>query len=244
MKAILGCQRENRRDAVVAAIDAFVTALQERQNDVRLGERESMREQERQERRGLMGFIQEDESFLCTFCNYKYGICHACNGSAAHLQITCHIAGLKGFMACRALSQRNSNPSKALRPWDINTSRRARSSKSSLISVSGDYPSSSPIAGLFLLLALYCGIDPFKHNAISDFPDFETYKVEMPDWSDVPAVKDSENLLQKSEIILNQIQGSESMAFDPQGRGPYKRFIGFVFAHLGLIQKPQKMDIY
>ncbi|CAL5428377.1 unnamed protein product [Camellia sinensis] len=78
------------------------------------------------------------------------------------------------------------------------------------------------LAGLFLLLALYCGIDPFKHSAISDFPDFETYKVEMPDWSDVPAMKDSENLLQKSEIkFLNQIQGPESMAFDPQGRGPY-----------------------
>lgn len=78
------------------------------------------------------------------------------------------------------------------------------------------------LGGLFLLLALYCGIDPFKHSAISDFPDFETYKVEMPDWSDVPAMKDSENLLQKSEIkFLNQIQGPESMAFDPQGRGPY-----------------------
>ncbi|GMP91752.1 hypothetical protein CsSME_00042301 [Camellia sinensis var. sinensis] len=35
-------------------------------------------------------------------------------------------------------------------------------------------------------------------------------------------MKDSENLLQKSEIkFLNQIQGPESMAFDPQGRGPY-----------------------
>lgn len=28
-------------------------------------------------------------------------------------------AGLGGFVACRALSQRNSDPTKASRPWDI-----------------------------------------------------------------------------------------------------------------------------
>ncbi|KAJ7948112.1 putative Strictosidine synthase [Quillaja saponaria] len=75
---------------------------------------------------------------------------------------------------------------------------------------------------LFLLLALYCGLDPFKHSAISEFPDFETFEVEMPAWSQVPTEKDTENLLQKSEIkFLNQIQGPESIAFDPLGRGPY-----------------------
>ncbi|KAL6966696.1 cohesin loading factor Ssl3 [Sarracenia purpurea var. burkii] len=78
------------------------------------------------------------------------------------------------------------------------------------------------VAGLFLLLALYCGIDPLKHSAISDFPDFEAYKVDMPSWSEVPADEDPDNLLQKSEIkFLNQVQGPESMAFDPKGRGPY-----------------------
>ncbi|XP_047328365.1 protein STRICTOSIDINE SYNTHASE-LIKE 3-like [Impatiens glandulifera] len=78
------------------------------------------------------------------------------------------------------------------------------------------------LAGLFLILALYCGIDPFNHSAISDFPDFEAYKVGMPSWSEVPKEIDTENLLQKSEIkFLNQIQGPESMAFDPLGRGPY-----------------------
>ncbi|XP_042512192.1 protein STRICTOSIDINE SYNTHASE-LIKE 3-like [Macadamia integrifolia] len=76
--------------------------------------------------------------------------------------------------------------------------------------------------GLFLLLALYCGIDPFKHSAISDFPDFEVHKVNMTPWSQLPKDKDPENLLQKSEIkFLNQVQGPESMAFDPLGRGPY-----------------------
>ena len=78
------------------------------------------------------------------------------------------------------------------------------------------------LAGLFLLLALYCGIDPWKQSAISGFPDFKSYKVEMPPWSLLPKEKDEENLLQRSEIkFLNQIQGPESMAFDPLGRGPY-----------------------
>lgn len=78
------------------------------------------------------------------------------------------------------------------------------------------------IAGFFLILAIYCGTDPFKQSAIYEFPDFEALKVDMPDWSQVPAEKDEEDLLQKSEIkFLNQVQGPESMAFDPQGRGPY-----------------------
>ncbi|KAJ7981258.1 putative Strictosidine synthase [Quillaja saponaria] len=75
---------------------------------------------------------------------------------------------------------------------------------------------------LFLLLALYCGLDPFKHSAISEFPDFQSYRLDMPAWSQVPTERDTENLLQKSEIkFLNQIQGPESIAFDPLGRGPY-----------------------
>ncbi|CAB4313541.1 unnamed protein product [Prunus armeniaca] len=78
------------------------------------------------------------------------------------------------------------------------------------------------LAALFLVLALYCGLDPFKHSAIVDFPDFEAYKVDMPSWSSVPTERDPENLLQKSEIkFLNQVQGPESVAFDPLGRGPY-----------------------
>lgn len=80
----------------------------------------------------------------------------------------------------------------------------------------------SIFAGLFVILAVYCGLDPFKYSPISDFPNFVSHKVEMPAWSEIPVVKDGENLLQKSEIkFLNQIQGPESMAFDPQGRGPY-----------------------
>ncbi|KAL6340552.1 hypothetical protein AAG906_010460 [Vitis piasezkii] len=78
------------------------------------------------------------------------------------------------------------------------------------------------LAVLFLLLALYCGIDPLKHSSIANFPEFEAHLVEMPPWSEVPAAKDDRNLLQKAEIkFLNQVQGPESVAFDPLGRGPY-----------------------
>lgn len=79
------------------------------------------------------------------------------------------------------------------------------------------------IAGVFfLVLALYCGLDPFNHSAISQFPDFEAHKVDFPPWSAIPSTKDPDNRLQKSEIrFLNQVQGPESIAFDPQGRGPY-----------------------
>ena len=78
------------------------------------------------------------------------------------------------------------------------------------------------LAIVVLLLALYCGLDPLQHSPIAGFPDFEVHKVELPDWSAIPTNRDDENLLQKSEIkFLNQVQGPESVAFDPLGRGPY-----------------------
>ncbi|KAI4368679.1 hypothetical protein MLD38_017211 [Melastoma candidum] len=74
----------------------------------------------------------------------------------------------------------------------------------------------------FLLLALYCGLDPFKQSAISGFPDFETYQIDPPSWSEVPTARDAQNSLQRAEVkFLNEVQGPESVAFDPQGRGPY-----------------------
>lgn len=75
---------------------------------------------------------------------------------------------------------------------------------------------------LLLFLAVYCAVDPFNHGSMSEFPGFEAVQIEMPAWSAVPVERDGQNLLQKSEIkFLNQIQGPESMAFDPKGRGPY-----------------------
>ncbi|KAL5728456.1 cohesin loading factor Ssl3 [Ranunculus cassubicifolius] len=77
-------------------------------------------------------------------------------------------------------------------------------------------------AAAFPLLALYWAVDPFKHNIVSKFRNFKAYKVDMPPWSELPEERDTENLLQKSEIMfLDQAQGPESTAFDPLGRGPY-----------------------
>lgn len=77
-------------------------------------------------------------------------------------------------------------------------------------------------ATLFILLAVYCAVDPFGHSAIHGFPNFEAVKVDMPPWSELPVERDRQNLLQKSEVrFLNQVQGPESVAFDPMGRGPY-----------------------
>ncbi|XP_071706138.1 protein STRICTOSIDINE SYNTHASE-LIKE 3-like [Rutidosis leptorrhynchoides] len=78
------------------------------------------------------------------------------------------------------------------------------------------------LAGIFLVVAVYCGLDPFGHSATADFPDFESVIVKMPEWSELPKDRDTENLLQNSEIkFMNEIQGPESVAFDPLGRGPY-----------------------
>ncbi|GAB2285626.1 cohesin loading factor Ssl3 [Dionaea muscipula] len=83
-------------------------------------------------------------------------------------------------------------------------------------------PLVSILTASVLLLALYCGIDPFHHSTIYGFPDFVAHRVDVPDWDLVPDAKDPENLLQNSEIkFLNQVQGPESVAFDPLGRGPY-----------------------
>lgn len=75
---------------------------------------------------------------------------------------------------------------------------------------------------ILLLLSLYCGLDPFRHSPIADFPDFEALPVYSPPESELPTERDTRNLLQKSEIrFFNQIQGPESIAFDPRGHGPY-----------------------
>lgn len=83
-------------------------------------------------------------------------------------------------------------------------------------------PPAGITAGLLLMLALYCATDPFKQGALSEFPDFEALKVDLPHGSQVSAEEDDKDLLQSSEIrFLGQVQGPESMAFDNLGRGPY-----------------------
>jgi hypothetical protein len=49
--------------------------------------------------------------FICLAC-----VDLSCNNSDINLIL--FGAGLGGFVACRALSQRNTDPSKASRPWD------------------------------------------------------------------------------------------------------------------------------
>lgn len=83
-------------------------------------------------------------------------------------------------------------------------------------------PATKLFAGLFLLLALYCGTDPLGHSSMVEFPGFETYAAELPPLAEIPTARDAEDLLQRAEVrFLNQVQGPESVAFDPQGRGPY-----------------------
>ncbi|XP_078154914.1 protein STRICTOSIDINE SYNTHASE-LIKE 3-like [Carex rostrata] len=78
------------------------------------------------------------------------------------------------------------------------------------------------LRALVVTLAVYCATDPFRQSSMVDFPGFETYFMYQPDWSEVPSVRDTEDKLQKAEIWFhNQIQGPESIAFDPLGHGPY-----------------------
>ncbi|VFR03001.1 unnamed protein product [Cuscuta campestris] len=75
------------------------------------------------------------------------------------------------------------------------------------------------LAAILLLVAVYCAMDPFGHRTISDFV---VHLVDQAPWSEHPPEKDARDLLRKSEIkFLHQIQGPESIAFDPRGRGPY-----------------------
>lgn len=78
------------------------------------------------------------------------------------------------------------------------------------------------VAVLVLVLAIYCRVDPFRISPMVDFPGFETYSVDLPAWSAYPTQSDENDLLQRSEVrFQNQVQGPESIAFDPSGRGPY-----------------------
>ncbi|KAJ3673260.1 hypothetical protein LUZ60_006634 [Juncus effusus] len=75
---------------------------------------------------------------------------------------------------------------------------------------------------LALALAVYCATDPFKKSSMANFPGFEVYAVDLPHKTEMPTAKDEEDKLQKAEVMfMNQVQGPESIVFDPQGRGPY-----------------------
>ncbi|XP_020570962.1 protein STRICTOSIDINE SYNTHASE-LIKE 3-like [Phalaenopsis equestris] len=84
-------------------------------------------------------------------------------------------------------------------------------------------PATITFAALIVMAAIYCGTNPFNHGAMAGFPGFETYKVELPPATAVPAdAVDSDDRLTAAEVrFMNQVQGPESIAFDPTGGGPY-----------------------
>uniref|UniRef100_A0A1D1XFC9 Adipocyte plasma membrane-associated protein n=1 Tax=Anthurium amnicola TaxID=1678845 RepID=A0A1D1XFC9_9ARAE len=74
---------------------------------------------------------------------------------------------------------------------------------------------------LVLAMGIYCGTDPFKRGPMVEFPAFEAHRVDLPTWSELPAERDAESLLQRSELrFVGEVQGPESIAFDSRGR-PY-----------------------
>lgn len=77
-------------------------------------------------------------------------------------------------------------------------------------------------AAVVAALAAFCGTDPLRMGSMVDFPGFEAHVVELPDAADMPAHADSAERLRGAEIrFRGEVQGPESVAFDPRGRGPY-----------------------
>ncbi|XP_078435431.1 protein STRICTOSIDINE SYNTHASE-LIKE 3-like [Wolffia australiana] len=78
------------------------------------------------------------------------------------------------------------------------------------------------LAGVFMAIGVYCGLDPLRTGAMVGFPGFDAFFVDQPPWSELPKDRDPQNLLQKAELrFFNQVQGPESVVFDPRGGGPY-----------------------
>jgi hypothetical protein len=71
-------------------------------------------------------------------------------------------------------------------------------------------------------LAVFCGTDPLRLGSMVDFPGFEAHLVELPDAAEMPPHADTAERLRGAEIrFRGEVQGPESVAFDPRGRGPY-----------------------
>ncbi|KAK8967607.1 Strictosidine synthase 3 [Platanthera guangdongensis] len=83
-------------------------------------------------------------------------------------------------------------------------------------------PAMIAFTGAIVLAAIYCKTNPFKHGAMAGFPGFETYEVELAPTSEVPSEVDADDRLTAAEVrFVDQVQGPESIAFDPHGGGPY-----------------------
>jgi hypothetical protein len=79
------------------------------------------------------------------------------------------------------------------------------------------------IGAIVLGLGIYAALDPFHHSPIADFPDFKAHTIECPPWAEFSIFPtDSNNRLQKADLkSLNGVSGPESLAFDPENKGPY-----------------------
>uniref|UniRef100_A0A0D3FP52 Strictosidine synthase conserved region domain-containing protein n=1 Tax=Oryza barthii TaxID=65489 RepID=A0A0D3FP52_9ORYZ len=61
-----------------------------------------------------------------------------------------------------------------------------------------------------------------RRRSMVDFPGFVPHVVELPDASEMPPHADTRERLRGAEIrFRGEVQGPESVAFDPLGRGPY-----------------------
>jgi hypothetical protein len=78
------------------------------------------------------------------------------------------------------------------------------------------------LAAAVAALAVFCGTDPLRLGSMVDFPGFEAHLVELPDAAEMPPHADTAERLRGAEIrFRGEVQGPESVAFDPRGRGPY-----------------------
>ncbi len=77
--------------------------------------------------------------------------------------------------------------------------------------------------GLVALIAWYLATDPLKLSIASNFPDFDPQYIAPPAYNPLLNFsRDNHNKLQATDVKWKgEFVGPESIAFDPQGRGPY-----------------------
>ncbi|KAL0912080.1 hypothetical protein M5K25_018027 [Dendrobium thyrsiflorum] len=93
-------------------------------------------------------------------------------------------------------------------------------------------PATIAFAGVIVVAAIYCGMNPFNHGAMAGFPGFETYKVELAPATAVPSVEDSENRLTAAEVrFMDQVQGRRALPLirAAEGRTPALQMEGLWF---------------
>eukprot|EP00249_Psilotum_nudum_P020652 c27793_g1_i5 orf=173-1378(-) len=70
-------------------------------------------------------------------------------------------------------------------------------------------------------VAILIGVDPFRLSVISNDPNFQALYVQQHPQSQATS-RDRDSKLQYSQKrFVNEVNGPESLAFDPTGRGPY-----------------------